>query len=40
MVFEGVILPEDYTTANLSLGKFSKTFNLGDGAKNGCLWHK
>lgn len=36
--FEGVTLPEDYTTANFLNGEFSKTFNLGEGTKNVCIY--
>lgn len=36
--FEGVDLPEDYTTTNLLLGEFSKNFNLEEGVKNVCVY--
>jgi hypothetical protein len=36
--FEGVELPENYTLAELPLGEFEKTFDLGDGEKEVCLY--
>lgn len=36
--FGDVTLPVDYTTTPLPLGEFSKTFNLGEGVKNVCVY--
>ena len=36
--FDETALPQDYTTISAPLGSFSKTFSLGEGTKEVCLY--